>query len=301
MGFLASGGCGHCYASRVLRTRAGRSSALRLLTDRDRDEALALCDRDPVANVFVSARIRACALDPVRLGAQIWGYHDTGRLVSLCYVGANLVPAEAEPAAVAAFAERARLQGRRCSSIAGPAAAVADLWERLAPYWDRPREIRSRQPLMAIAAEPLVAPDPLVRPVRQAEVGILLPASVAMFTEEVGVSPIGYDGGAAYRARVGELVAGGRSFARIEDGQVVFKAEIGAVTPQACQVQGVWVPPALRGRGHAARGMAAVVALARRTIAPVVSLYVNDFNAPARAAYRRVGFTEVGTFMSVLF
>jgi uncharacterized protein len=30
-------------------------------------------------------------------------------------------------------------------------------------------------------------------------------------------------------------------------------------------------------------------------------LYVNDFNAPARAAYRRVGFGEVGTFMSVLF
>jgi predicted GNAT family acetyltransferase len=33
----------------------------------------------------------------------------------------------------------------------------------------------------------------------------------------------------------------------------------------------------------------------------VVSLYVNDFNAPARAAYRRVGFTEVSTFTSVLF
>jgi predicted GNAT family acetyltransferase len=82
---------------------------------------------------------------------------------------------------------------------------------------------------------------------------------------------------------------------------VVFKAEIGAVTPLACQVQGVWVPPELRGRGHAAAGMAAVVAHALRAVAPVVSLYVNDFNVPARAAYRRVGFSEAGTFMSVLF
>ena len=154
---------------------------------------------------------------------------------------------------------------------------------------------------MAIASEPLVDPDPDVRLVRPGEVGILLPASVAMFTEEVGVSPIGVDGGAAYRARVTELVAGGRSLAKIEAGQVVFKAEIGAVTAQACQVQGVWVPPELRGRGHASRGMAAVVRFARRSLAPVVSLYVNDFNTPARAAYRRVGFTEVGTFMSVLF
>jgi hypothetical protein len=32
-----------------------------------------------------------------------------------------------------------------------------------------------------------------------------------------------------------------------------------------------------------------------------VSLYVNDFNTPARATYLRAGFAEVGEFMSVLF
>jgi predicted GNAT family acetyltransferase len=285
----------------VLRTRAGQASALHLLTDPDRAEALALCDRDPVTNVFVSARIRACGLDPMRLGAQVWGYREAGTLVSLCYAGANLVPVEAGSGAIGAFADRARRQGRRCSSIAGPAEAVSDLWDRLAPYWDRPREIRACQPLLAIAREPSVEPDPAVRQVRPDEIGTLLPASVAMFTEEVGVSPIGHDGGLAYRARVSELVAGGRSFARFADGKIAFKAEVGAVTPHACQVQGVWVPPELRGRGLARHGMAAVVTIARRTMAPVVSLYVNDFNAPARAAYERVGFTQVGTFMSVLF
>jgi hypothetical protein len=66
-------------------------------------------------------------------------------------------------------------------------------------------------------------------------------------------------------------------------------------------VQGVWVNPERRGEGLAAAGMATVVAEAQRSIAPVVSLYVNDFNAPARAAYRRAGFAQVDTFMSVLF
>ena len=130
---------------------------------------------------------------------------------------------------------------------------------------------------------------------------LIYPACVAMFTEEVGVSPNGGDGGVLYRARVAELIRAGRSFARIENGQVLFKAEIGAVTPQVCQVQGVWVRPRSRGQGLAAPGMAAVVVEAARSIAPLVSLYVNDFNTPARAAYRRAGFTEVGQLMSVLF
>ena len=285
----------------MLRTKAWRSSSLRLLNDRDLDQVLEICDRDAVANVFVGSRVRSAGVDPGRLGAQLWGYLESGKVTSLCYSGANLVPVAATSAAVAAFAERARLQGRRCSSIVGPAEAVQELWSLLAPYWGRPREIRSAQPVMAISSDPLVPPDPLVRLVRPDELNTLLPASVAMFTEEVGVSPVGPDGGAAYRARVSELIRTGRSYARISGGLVVFKAEIGAVTPLACQVQGVWVPPELRGRGHASSGMAAVVQHALRSVAPVVSLYVNDFNMPARAAYRRVGFTEVGTFMSVLF
>lgn len=59
--------------------------------------------------------------------------------------------------------------------------------------------------------------------------------------------------------------------------------------------------PERRGQRLSIGGMAAVIEYALRDFAPIVSLYVNDYNAPARAAYRRVGFTEVGTFMSVLF
>ncbi len=278
-----------------------RSESARLLDDRDRAAAIGICDADPVANVFVASRIKVHGVDSSRLGAQMWGFEQGGRLVSLCYAGANLVPVQADSAAVAAFADRALRQGRRCSSVVGPSAAVRELWGYLRPHWGPARDVRAAQPLMAIDGAPAVAPDPHVRRVRTDEIDILLPASIAMFTEEVGVSPLAGDGGAAYRARVAELVRSGRAFARIEDGQVIFKAEVGAATRQACQVQGVWVRPEFRGRGLAAPGMAAVVAAAQRSISPVVSLYVNDFNAPARAAYHRAGFRQVGEFMSVLF
>jgi predicted GNAT family acetyltransferase len=274
--------------------------AARPLTAADLPALRPLLDRDPIANCFVASRVEAAGLDPWRLGAELWGY-GTGRLDAACFAGANLVPVGDAPAALAAFADRARRQGRRCSSIVGPAHAVAALWERLEPHWGPAREVRARQPLLATRTPAGIAGDPKVRRVSMAELDLLMPACVAMFTEEVGTSPLGNDNGAAYRARVRDLVLAGRAFARIEGGQVLFKAELGAVSVRACQVQGVWVHPEHRGRGLGTLGTAAVVDEALRSVAPVVSLYVNDYNLPARRAYQRVGFENVGTFSSVLF
>lgn len=113
-----------------------------------------------------------------------------------------------------------------------------------------------------------IEPDPYVRRVRKNEMETIMPACVAMFTEEVGVSPLAGDGGLLYQARVAELVGSGRAFARIDDGKVVFKAEIGAATPQVCQIQGVWVAPEYRGRGLSVSGMAAVLRYAWPTSPP---------------------------------
>ena len=274
----------------------------RVLEPSDLGAALAVLESEPVANAFVTSRVRIAGLDPWRLGGEMWGWYAGGQLRSLCYSGANLVPICATPEAVRAFADRARRAGRRCSSIVGPAEPTAQLWRLLEPGWGPAREVRANQPVMVTESPSAdVAPDPLVRRVRKDEMDLLMPACVAMFTEEVGISPLAGDGGLLYQARVAELIAAGRSFARIEDGKVVFKAEIGATTAQACQIQGVWVAPEFRGRGHSETGMAAVLRYALADVAPIVSLYVNDYNTAARKAYRRIGFRETGAFMSVLF
>ncbi len=276
----------------------------RVLDEGDERAVRRLLDTDPVAGCVIAGRVERSGTAAAALGAPLWGFGAGRDLDAVCLAGANLIPFAlpgAERASAVAFAERARRAGRRCSTIVGPAEAVDPLWELLAPHWGPARDHRPRQPLMAIEGPPAVAPEPRVRPVRPGEVEVLFPAAVAMFTEEVGVSPLRGDGGAGYRARVAELVGAGQSLAWIEDGQVLFKAEIGAVSRAVCQVQGVWVSPAVRGRGIGTAGTAAVVEYARSAIAPVVSLYVNDFNAPARASYARVGFREVGRYASVLF
>lgn len=281
-----------------------RAPAARVLDEADEAAVHRLLATDPVAACVLAGRVEIAGTNPAALGAPLWGIGSGRELDAVCLAGANLIPFAvpgAERGAAVAFAERARRAGRRCSTIVGPAGAVAPLWDLLEPHWGPARDHRPRQPLMAIDRAPSVAPEPRVRPVRPDQLETLLPAAVAMFTEEVGVSPLRVDGGAGYRARVSELVDAGQSLAWIEDGDVLFKAEIGAVSRAACQVQGVWVAPAHRGRGIGTAGTAAVVEYARAALAPVVSLYVNDFNAPARASYRRVGFREVGQYASVLF
>ncbi len=278
------------------------ADAVRVLDHRHLLDALALLRRDPITNVFAEARLRGGGWSAGRSGAQVWGYFSHRRLASLCYAGTNLVLAEAAPQAVRCFAQHARRASRHCSSIMGPAEPTAEFWHLIEPMWGPARDIRPCQPLLAIRAlSPTVAADPAVRLVRPDELDVVLPACVAMFSEEVGVPPMTGDTDFRYRNQVAELIRAGRSFARIEDGRVLFKAEIGSVTPEACQIDGVWVPADLRGRGLSPGGVAAVVAHALRSIAPAVCLYVNADNTPARATYQRVGFAEAGAFMSVLF
>jgi predicted GNAT family acetyltransferase len=202
-----------------------RTPSARVLDEADESAVLRLLATDPVAACVLAGRVEATGTQATSLGAPLWGIGNGDDLHAVCLAGANLIPFAArgaERAAAVAFAERARRSGRRCSTIVGPAASVQPLWELLAPHWGPPRDHRPRQPLLAIDGSPAVAAEPRVRPVRPAELEVLLPAAVAMFTEEVGVSPLRVDGGAGYRARVAELVRAGQSLAWIEDGQVLF-------------------------------------------------------------------------------
>jgi predicted GNAT family acetyltransferase len=154
---------------------------------------------------------------------------------------------------------------------------------------------------MALDGASLVPSDPLVRVVRPDELDRYLPAAISMFIEEVGVDPRSGDGGTSYRARVAELIAGGRAFARFEGGDVVFKAEIGAMSSNVGQIQGVWVHPDRRGDGLGTAGTGTVVNRLVRGMGRTASLYVNAYNTAALAAYRKIGFNQVGQYATILF
>lgn len=258
-----------------------------------------LCRRDPITHCFVNSRIGvslASAAPTFFLGV----FDKDQVLKSALYVGANVVPIETDDIDRRALAAVLESAAAKTSSLVGPQHEVLDLWRLLEVPWGPAREVRVDQQLLVIdhpaQADALIG----VRPVRESELEMFVPACVAMFTAEVGVSPLAGGMAAAYHARVSETVRAGRALALFDGSQVVFKAEVGSVADGVCQVQGVWVDPSNRGRGFGIAGMAAVVEYARAHFAPVVSLYVNHYNEVARRAYARVGFRQHATYATVL-
>lgn len=255
---------------------------------------------DPVSNVFFSSRIDAGVLHPGLPGVVLGWPADQPR--ALLHIGANLVPVSEDYAAIPAFVEAV---GRRrtCQSIVGTSTLALALWRALGERWGRSyshvREVRASQPLLAISDAPAVPPDRRVRPITMADFDSYFDASVAMYTEEVGVVP-GLGADSSYRNYCRWLVEQGRAFGIVHEGRVIFKCDIGAASGEVAQIQGVWLAPELRGQGASVAAMAAVTEYVLAEFA-VGCLYVNDFNQPAIRSYRRVGFEQIGELATVLY
>lgn len=151
-----------------------------------------------------------------------------------------------------------------------------------------------------LGGESVGEPAGYARLATSADLGELLPAAAAMFTEEVGFDPIARYGD-GYAARLRTLIAGQRS-AIVTDvnGRVIFKADAGIVNLDAAQVQGVWLHPDYRGYGLAKPFFAAAAQILQRHY-PHMSLYVNDYNARALAMYRGTGWEQIGQFSTIIF
>ncbi|MGO1317236.1 MAG: DUF4081 domain-containing protein, partial [Cellulomonadaceae bacterium] len=196
----------------------------RVLRADELDAAAAVCALDPVASVLAASRIAvARAHGLTRAAGQVWGYPFEGPLRAVCWSGANLVPVlpAGDLQAARAFAHLAASRPRRASSIVGDRGAVMAMWSLLRERWSVPRDVRDDQPSLAIRTAPAVAPDPSVLVSRPQDFGLLLPACVRMFTEEVGYSPVG-PGSTGYEDRVRSLIAERRSFRRLEGREVAF-------------------------------------------------------------------------------
>lgn len=269
---------------------------IRPLRSSERDRALAFLDREHELNIYLIARIRESGVNQY---APVIAVFRGSELAALATASSNLATA-ADPnlsahdldEACALLAGEIIERSTYLRAIIAPSRVVDPLWSILSNHYDPPTVVRLRQPVYVLDQCDTSSDLQAVRHGRLDDLDLLVPACAAMHREEIGIDPLERDT-VGYRQRVRDLVEHRRSYVMIDDGEIVFKCEISAETPQAVQLMGVWTAPHLRGRGHARRGLAEVSAhLIRR--GRRVTLFVNDFNHPARHLYETLGFRQIG-------
>lgn len=252
-----------------------------------------LLDSDPVANVYLRSELRLLGT-----AAPWWCVSDGAELRAAVLAGPLTVPYMPDPDDAPRLADAVRAHASP-HLLVGPREAVLAL-HACHEGRRRAREIRDPQPVMVVdrARLRILAPAPLRLGTRR-DVDVLATAAAMMHQEEMSGDSAPPDG-SAWRARMMQLVDRGWSWAWIEGGRVVFKAELSAWTPDVVQVQGVFTDPSHRGRGVATAGMTALCSLLLQSV-PLVSLYVNAYNRPALNVYHRVGFVRQGEFATVMY
>ena len=109
-----------------------------------------------------------------------------------------------------------------------------------------------------------------------------------MALEEGGINPMDTDPD-GFRRRCARRIEQGRVWVWVEEGRLIFKADIIAETPEVKYLEGVWINPEERGKGY---GLRCVSQLSRILLmqSSAVSLLVNEQNKAALALYPRAGY-----------
>jgi ribosomal protein S18 acetylase RimI-like enzyme len=249
-------------------------------------QVLAFCSEDPIERVFLE--------DVARRGlGRFAGIREGGRLTALLHLGANLVPSGP---GCAAFAEL--VAGSDPRMVVGEEGAVTELWDFVREAFPEPLDDRPGQPVYVLE-EPPPGGGSGLRRAGLADLDRLVVAAAEAYREEVGVDAYGRDP-ALFEWRTRAQIEEGRSWLWTEDGRILFKAEASAWTPDAVQLQQVWVEPELRGQGYGKRGLADLCRLLLETT-PAVCLFVRPENAPAIALYDGIGMRRTITYRSIIF
>ena len=118
---------------------------------------------------------------------------------------------------------------------------------------------------------------------------VVMTTHARMACEELGlVDPIVADP-KGFSERCARRIRQRRVWVLIEDGCLVFKADIAAETPDATYLEGIYVNPEKRGQGY---GLSCLTQLSHHLLKRTgsICLLVNEHNHKAHNFYRRAGF-----------
>lgn len=218
------------------------------LVEAEKEEALSFLAERPLHTVYMASLIRDNGVESPLNRGRLYSFRGSrGSLEGIALLGhATLIEARTE-CSLTAFARLAQ-QSSLPYLIRGEEERIKKFWSQYGKSGQTPSRV-CRELLL----EQVDAPrGEEVRGLRQATLDDLenvIKVNSELAEAESGSSPLKRDP-EGFRKRTAQRISRGRHWVWMQDGKLLFKADIIADTPEVIYLEGIYVEPAERGKGY---------------------------------------------------
>ena len=266
------------------------------LTEENRNEVLAFLTERPIHTVCMVGFIRDNGIEsPLNRGTFYGCRNSEGRLEGVALIGHTTLIEVRTDRALKEFALIAQITSNTFL-IMGEEERIEQFWNL---YADDGQEIRMVcRELLFELHRPIEVRQPVkdLRLATLADLDVIAPVHAEMAEAESGVNPLSVDP-VGFLQRCSRRIEKGRVWVLIQNGELIFKADIQADTPDVVYLEGIYVNPAYRGKGIGRRCLAQVTQILLRR-SKLICLLVNEVNEQAHAFYRLSNFKMQGYYLT---
>lgn len=267
------------------------------LVNKDEREVLEFLAQRPIHTVTMMSMIHDNGIvSPLNRGT-FYGCRDAnGKLEGVALVGHATLMETVSDRALAALAQVAQ-QCTNTHMIMGEKERVADFWGHYAAA-GRQQRFACREWLYELSW-PIEAREPVagLRRAKSAELELVMPVQAELAFVESGVNPLQVDP-EGFRKRCLRRIEQGRTWVVVENGKLIFKADVISRTREVNYLEGIWICEERRADGAGLRFMSDLM---RRLLEETKSicLLVNETNKLAQSFYRKCGFHFRATYETI--
>ena len=267
------------------------------LVNSDAPEVLQFLSQRPIHTVTMMSLIHDNGIvSPFNRG-KFYGCRDlNGQLEGVALVGHATLMETVSDRALAALAQVAR-ECPNTHMIMAEKERVADFWSHYADAGHRQR-LACREWLFELCW-PIEARERVaeLRPAKVEELELVMPVQAELAFAESGVNPLQVDP-QGFRERCLRRIKQRRTWVVVENGVLIFKADVISKTPEVNYLEGIWLR---EDRRHKNAGTQFMSDLMRRLLEDTKSicLLVNETNKWAQGFYHKCGFHFRATYETI--
>ncbi|HYK19231.1 MAG TPA: GNAT family N-acetyltransferase [Pyrinomonadaceae bacterium] len=267
------------------------------LANTDEAEVLQFLAQRPIHTVAMTSMIRDNGIVSALNRGTFYGCRDlNGQLEGVALVGHATLMETVSDRALAALAQMAR-DCPNTHMIMGEKERVADFWTHYSEAGRRQR-LACREWLYELTW-PVEARESVsgLRQAKPSELDLVMPIQAQLAYAESGINPLEVDPN-GFRQRCLRRIEQGRTWVVVEDGVLVFKADVISKTPEVVYLEGIWLREDCRNKNIGIRLMSELM---RRLLehARSICLLVNETNKLAQGFYRKCGFHFRATYETI--